>query len=209
MNKYDFFSLLQQAFHLTLNMISPETHKAVSEVIESCRVPWELKRFCTASAFLTYQAAVFSLPGRQQFVMTRFPAAANYIKLTTSLCYSLIEPFLLLFIFGAPCFLSLLVYSFFFFLALFAPFCAGWDACIRKNDSRMKVFSLSSVHVICVVIFFFFRHIHCWQFYLLPHVSHETPLSHRWVLHVPRPLIKPSHKLIFWTRACFLLTTLG
>ncbi|KAH9748593.1 Wings apart-like protein 1 [Citrus sinensis] len=27
------------AFHLTLNMISPETHKAVSEVIESCRVP--------------------------------------------------------------------------------------------------------------------------------------------------------------------------
>ncbi|XP_039070343.1 wings apart-like protein 1 isoform X3 [Hibiscus syriacus] len=27
------------AFHLTLNMISPETHKAVSEVIESCRIP--------------------------------------------------------------------------------------------------------------------------------------------------------------------------
>ncbi|XP_021902267.1 uncharacterized protein LOC110817858 [Carica papaya] len=27
------------AFHLTLNMISPETHKAVSEVIESCREP--------------------------------------------------------------------------------------------------------------------------------------------------------------------------
>ncbi|XP_057948933.1 wings apart-like protein 1 isoform X2 [Malania oleifera] len=27
------------AFHLTLNMISPETHIAVSEVIESCRVP--------------------------------------------------------------------------------------------------------------------------------------------------------------------------
>ncbi|XP_059435677.1 wings apart-like protein 1 [Corylus avellana] len=27
------------AFHLTLNMISPETHTAVSEVIESCRVP--------------------------------------------------------------------------------------------------------------------------------------------------------------------------
>lgn len=27
------------AFHLTLNMISPESHKAVSEVIESCRVP--------------------------------------------------------------------------------------------------------------------------------------------------------------------------
>ncbi|KAG6694604.1 hypothetical protein I3843_09G057200 [Carya illinoinensis] len=27
------------AFHLTLNMISPETHKAVSEVIESCRMP--------------------------------------------------------------------------------------------------------------------------------------------------------------------------
>ncbi|XP_038689899.1 wings apart-like protein 1 isoform X2 [Tripterygium wilfordii] len=27
------------AFHLTLNMISPETHMAVSEVIESCRVP--------------------------------------------------------------------------------------------------------------------------------------------------------------------------
>ncbi|XP_011006880.1 PREDICTED: uncharacterized protein LOC105112753 [Populus euphratica] len=26
------------AFHLTLNMISPETHKAVSEVIESCRI---------------------------------------------------------------------------------------------------------------------------------------------------------------------------
>ncbi|XP_074307658.1 wings apart-like protein 2 [Silene latifolia] len=26
-------------FHLTLNMISPETHKTVSEVIESCRVP--------------------------------------------------------------------------------------------------------------------------------------------------------------------------
>ncbi|KAG7012420.1 hypothetical protein SDJN02_25172, partial [Cucurbita argyrosperma subsp. argyrosperma] len=25
------------AFHLTLNMISPETHKAVTEVIESCR----------------------------------------------------------------------------------------------------------------------------------------------------------------------------
>lgn len=61
---------------------------------------------------------MFSLPGRQLFVMTRFPAAANYIKLTTSLCYSLIEPFLLLFIFGAPCFLSLLVYSFFFQLSL-------------------------------------------------------------------------------------------
>lgn len=118
-----FFSLLQQAFHLTLNMISPETHKAVSEVIESCRVPWELKRFCTASAFLTYQAAVFSLPGRQLFVMTRFPAAANYIKLTTSLCYSLIEPFLLLFIFGVPCFLSLLVYSFFFFSSLCTILC--------------------------------------------------------------------------------------
>ncbi|WCJ26997.1 WAPL (Wings apart-like protein regulation of heterochromatin) protein [Euphorbia peplus] len=27
------------AFHLTLNMISPETHKAVTEVIESCRIP--------------------------------------------------------------------------------------------------------------------------------------------------------------------------
>ncbi|KAL5839596.1 hypothetical protein ACOSQ4_012204 [Xanthoceras sorbifolium] len=27
------------AFHLSLNMISPETHKAVSEVIESCRIP--------------------------------------------------------------------------------------------------------------------------------------------------------------------------
>ncbi|XP_022723242.1 uncharacterized protein LOC111280291 isoform X2 [Durio zibethinus] len=27
------------AFHFTLNMISPETHKAVSEVIESCRIP--------------------------------------------------------------------------------------------------------------------------------------------------------------------------
>ncbi|CAN1810716.1 Wings apart-like protein 1 [Linum perenne] len=27
------------AFHLSLNMISPETHKAVKEVIESCRVP--------------------------------------------------------------------------------------------------------------------------------------------------------------------------
>ncbi|KAF2303366.1 hypothetical protein GH714_017422 [Hevea brasiliensis] len=27
------------AFHLTLNMIPPETHKAVSEVIESCRIP--------------------------------------------------------------------------------------------------------------------------------------------------------------------------
>ncbi|OMO65133.1 Wings apart-like protein [Corchorus olitorius] len=27
------------AFHFTLNMISPETHKAVSEVIESCRLP--------------------------------------------------------------------------------------------------------------------------------------------------------------------------
>ncbi|XP_022720491.1 uncharacterized protein LOC111278193 isoform X2 [Durio zibethinus] len=27
------------AFHFTLNMISPETHKAVSEVIESCRMP--------------------------------------------------------------------------------------------------------------------------------------------------------------------------
>ncbi|GKV45847.1 hypothetical protein SLEP1_g52882 [Rubroshorea leprosula] len=27
------------AFHLTLDMISPETHKAVSEVIESCRIP--------------------------------------------------------------------------------------------------------------------------------------------------------------------------
>ncbi|XP_054802147.1 wings apart-like protein 1 [Prosopis cineraria] len=26
-------------FHLSLNMISPETHKAVSEVIESCRIP--------------------------------------------------------------------------------------------------------------------------------------------------------------------------
>lgn len=26
-----------QAFHLSLNMITPETHKAVSEVIESCR----------------------------------------------------------------------------------------------------------------------------------------------------------------------------
>ncbi|KAJ6874355.1 hypothetical protein NC652_034131 [Populus alba x Populus x berolinensis] len=26
------------AFHLTLNMISPETHKAVTEVIESCRI---------------------------------------------------------------------------------------------------------------------------------------------------------------------------
>ncbi|KAK9681901.1 hypothetical protein RND81_10G035400 [Saponaria officinalis] len=26
-------------FHLTLNMISPETHKTVSEVIESCRIP--------------------------------------------------------------------------------------------------------------------------------------------------------------------------
>lgn len=33
------YSLLLQAFHLTLNMISPETHKAVSEVIESCRMP--------------------------------------------------------------------------------------------------------------------------------------------------------------------------
>ncbi|KDP20940.1 hypothetical protein JCGZ_21411 [Jatropha curcas] len=27
------------AFHLTLNMISPETHKTVTEVIESCRIP--------------------------------------------------------------------------------------------------------------------------------------------------------------------------
>lgn len=38
-NMIFFFPLLHQAFHLTLNMISPETHKAVSEVIESCRVP--------------------------------------------------------------------------------------------------------------------------------------------------------------------------
>lgn len=192
-------------------MISPETHKAVSEVIESCRVPWELKKdFVQRQHFLHIRQQCTHFLEDKLFVMARFPAAANYIKLTTSLCYSLIEPFFLLFIFGVPYFVSLLVYSFFFFffLALFAPFCAGWDACIRKNDSRMKVFSLSSVHVICVVIFSFFLHIHCWQCCLLPLVSHETPLSHRWV-HVPRPLIKPSHKLIFWIRACFLLTTLG
>lgn len=29
---------LIQAFHLTLDMMTPETHKTVSEVIESCRV---------------------------------------------------------------------------------------------------------------------------------------------------------------------------
>lgn len=30
-----------QEFHMTLNMISPETHSTVLEVIESCRVWWE------------------------------------------------------------------------------------------------------------------------------------------------------------------------
>lgn len=30
---------LVQEFHMTLNVISPETHSAVLEVIESCRIP--------------------------------------------------------------------------------------------------------------------------------------------------------------------------
>lgn len=33
-----------QAFHLSLNMITPETHKAVSEVIESCRGGWDFDK---------------------------------------------------------------------------------------------------------------------------------------------------------------------
>ena len=84
------------------------------------------ERFCTVSAFLSYLAAAVSLPARQLFVITRFPAAANYIELTTSLCYSLIDPL----------FVSLLLflyYIIFFFLALFTPFCATAETLVYEK----------------------------------------------------------------------------
>lgn len=148
------------------------------------------ERFCTASAFLTYQAAVFSLPGRQLLVMWHdsllLQTTSNWrqacVIVWLILCSSLHI--------WSPLF-CFFTSVFFFFLALFAPFCAGWDACIRKNDSRMKVFSLSSVHVICVVVFFSFIFIVGNSVFCLMYLM--RPLSHRWVLHVRRPLIKPSH----------------